>query len=75
MAAHRPSSVVSGAVVSTVKVRVSGVGSLLPAASTARTENVCSPSGNATACGDVQAANSPASTLHSNVAPASLTRT
>ena len=32
--------VVSGAVVSTVNVRVAGVGSTLPAASIARTENV-----------------------------------
>src|ERR671923_278204 len=38
------SIVVSGAAVSTVQVRVSGVWSVLPAASVARTENVCSPS-------------------------------
>ena len=37
-------SVVSGAVVSTVNVRVAGVGSILPSASLARTENVYSPS-------------------------------
>ncbi|MFP2964290.1 hypothetical protein ACLEPN_42955 [Myxococcus sp. 1LA] len=36
--------VVSGAVASTVHVRVAGVGSTLPAASTARTARVCSPS-------------------------------
>ena len=35
--------VVSGAVVSTVNVRVAGVASTLPAASIARTANVCSP--------------------------------
>ena len=35
---------VSGAVVSTVHVRVAGVASTLPAASLARTENVCDPS-------------------------------
>ena len=36
--------VVSGAVVSTVQVCVAGVGSAFPAASTARTLNVCEPS-------------------------------
>ena len=35
--------VVSGATVSTVNVRVAGVGSRLPAASRARTSNVCVP--------------------------------
>ena len=34
---------VSGALVSTVHVRVAGVASMLPAASFARTENVCEP--------------------------------
>ena len=34
---------VSGAVVSTVHVRVAGVWSSLPAASVERTENVCDP--------------------------------
>jgi hypothetical protein len=38
------SIVVSGAVVSTVQARESGVGSVLPAASVARTSKVCSPS-------------------------------
>ena len=37
------SIVVSGATVSTVKVRVAGVASTLPAASLARTSNVCAP--------------------------------
>ena len=36
--------VVSGAAVSTVNVRVAGVASTLPAASRARTSNVCAPS-------------------------------
>ncbi len=35
--------VVSGAIVSTVQVRVAGVASWLPAASTARTWKVCEP--------------------------------
>ena len=38
-------SVVSGGVVSIVKLRLSGVGSGLPAGSTARTWTVCGPSG------------------------------
>ena len=46
--------------------------STLPAASFARTENVCVPSVNVRASGEVHAANSPSSTLHSNVAVASL---
>ncbi len=59
---------VSGAAVSTVKVRVAGVGSMLPAASIARTENVCSPSGSVpSACGDVHGANAAPSSLHSKV--------
>ena len=36
--------IVSGAMVSTVKPRVAGVGSMLPAGSTARTESVYTPS-------------------------------
>ena len=36
--------VVSGAAVSTVNVRVAGVASTFPAASRARTSNVCAPS-------------------------------
>ena len=70
-----PTNPVSGAVESTTKVRVAGVASRLLAASTARTENVCWPSGRATGNGDVHAANSPASTLHSNVAVASAENT
>ena len=38
-----PVIVVSGAAVSTVNVRVAGEASTLPAASIARTANVCSP--------------------------------
>jgi len=38
------SIVVSGAVASIVQVRVAGLASVLPAASTALTENVCAPS-------------------------------
>ena len=46
---------------------------MLPAASVARTENVCSPSARVpTTYGDVHAANSAASSLHSNVEFASL---
>ena len=64
--------VVSGGIVSTVNVRVAGVGSTLPAASRARTANVYSPSASAPRlCGDVHAANAAASSRHSNVAPAS----
>ena len=49
---------VSGATVSTVNVRVAGVMSTLPAASVARTENVCSPSAKVpVAYGDVHGAN------------------
>ncbi len=62
--------VVSGASVSTVKVRVAGVGSALPAGSIARTSKVCSPSARSPAgCGDWHAANAPPSTRHSNVVP------
>ena len=65
--------VVSGAVVSTVKLRAAGVASRLVAASLARTENVCAPSGRVLVVnGLLQAANAAASTLHSKVAPASL---
>ncbi len=66
-----PPSVVSGATVSTVNVRVAGVGSTLPSRSIARTANVCGPSGSCPAerSGDVHGANAPASSLHSNVEP------
>ena len=67
-----PVTVVSGAVVSTVNVREAGVASALPAASLARTEKVCEPSPSPVrSFGDVQAAQAPASSLHSNVAPSS----
>ena len=42
--------VVSGGVVSTVKVRVAGVASVLPAGSVARTSKVCEPSSRAASC-------------------------
>ncbi len=45
VAAGGPATVVSGSMVSTVHVRVAGVVSALPAASTARTASVCAPSG------------------------------
>ncbi len=48
--------VVSGAAVSTVKLRVAGDGSTLPAVSVARTRNVYEPSASGpTARGDVHA--------------------
>ena len=63
------SIVVLGAPVSIRKACVSGVGSTLPAASVARTENVCAPSARVpVVSGEVQAANVPPSTRHWNVA-------
>ncbi len=60
---------VSGAVVSTVHVRLAGEESAFPAASVARTRNVCEPSPSpAYPCGLVQAAKSPSSSAHSKVA-------
>src|SRR5918992_5132135 len=65
--------VVCGAAVSTVIARLAGLVSVLPAASVARTSNVCAPSDNApVVCGEVQAAKAAASTRHSKPAPASL---
>ena len=65
------SIVVSGAAVSTVKLRDAGVASTLPAVSVARTSNVCAPSASdAVVCGELQEAHAPASTRHSNVEPA-----
>src|SRR5918996_1377403 len=65
--------VVCGAAVSTVIARLAGLVSVLPAASVARTSNVCAPSASAAVvCGDVQAANTAASTRHWKLAPASL---
>ena len=60
----------AGSVVSMLKSRVAGVGSVFPAASLARTRNVCAPpASGAVVCGDVQLANGPLSTAHSKVAP------
>src|ERR687895_580307 len=65
--------VVCGAAVSTVIVRLAGLVSVLPAASVARTSNVCAPPENApVVCGEVQAAKAAASTRHWKPAPASL---
>src|SRR5205085_2214224 len=66
------STTVCAAAVSTVQPRVAGMGSVLPAASVARTAKVCSRSGRpAYALGDEHATQSPASRRHSNDAPAS----
>src|SRR5918998_2191183 len=65
--------VVCGAAVSTVIIRLAGLVSVLPAASVARTSNVCAPSENApVVCGEVHAAKAAASTRHWKLAPASL---
>ena len=64
---------VSGGIVSTVKLRVAGVGSVLPAESVARTENVCRPSGSALyATPETQAVNGAPSRLQANVEPVSV---
>ncbi len=66
------SIVVSGASVSTVKVRSAGEASRLPDASLARTWRVCRPSGScASVSGLLHAAKAPTSTAHSKVAPGS----
>ncbi len=66
------SMVVPGTEVSTVKVRLAGVGSVLAARSIARTSNVCAPSlSDAVVNGEVQSANGSESTRHSNVPPVS----
>ena len=63
----------SGAAVSTMKVCAAGVGSALPAWSVAVTVKVWVPSASvAVVNGDVQVLAVPLSTLHENVAPASL---
>ena len=63
-----PVNVTSGGTVSTVQLRVAGDGSSCPAASVARTANVCGPWASARRLrGDVQAANADASRLHANV--------
>src|SRR2546421_9106069 len=59
------SSAALGAFVSRRQVQVSGVASTLPAASSARTSNVCDPSVvGETACGLVQAVTAPPSSRH-----------
>src|SRR5687768_1514289 len=66
------SSVVSGAVVSTVQACCAGVPSVVPAPSVARTSKVWGPSASGpTGSGLVQGAQAPPSTRHSNVEPAS----
>ena len=58
---------------STVNDRLAGEASVLPAASVARTSNVCAPSDSAPVVnGEEQDANAAASTRHSNVEPASV---
>ena len=65
--------VVSGGVVSTVNDRLAGDASVLPAASVARTSNVCAPSARAAVVNaDQQDANAAASTRHWKVEPASV---
>ena len=65
--------VVSGGAVSTVHVKLAGVGSTFVAASTARTWNVCDPSARPVyVCGLVQGAKPAPSRAQSNVAPTSL---
>jgi hypothetical protein len=62
----------AGAIVSTVHVRVAGVGSVLPAESVARTAKVWEPSPRPVYVrGDVHAVNAAPSRLHSNVAAGS----
>ncbi len=64
---------VSGAAVSTVKLRVASEASVLPAASLALTEKVCEPSESpVSSFGDEQAAQAPASSLHSKLDPSSV---
>jgi hypothetical protein len=56
-----------------VQVRLAGVASVFPAASVARTWNVCEPTASPEyAAGDVQAANAPPSSAHANDEPPSL---
>ena len=58
---------------STVKARLAGVASVLPAASAARTSNVWAPLASAgVVCGEVQVTNAAPSTRHWKVASASL---
>src|SRR5687767_3371051 len=63
------SIVVARPVVSTVQVAAAGLASVLPAASLARTRNVCSPSARPlSATGETQDANAAPSRAHSKVA-------
>src|SRR5215217_4024907 len=63
-----------GAVVSTVQVRLAGVGSVLPAEPTALTSKVCvePPDRPRYSFGEVQTSKAPSSSLHSKVARLSL---
>ena len=64
--------VVSGAVVSTLKLRLAGVASVLPAAIRgARLEGMCAVGQRAVGRGLEQAAHEPLSRLHSKLEPAS----
>ena len=66
---------VFGAVRSTVQVCAAGVGSRLPAASSARTSKVCAPSVRPVyGCGLEQSAKAPPSSRHSKPGPASEAR-
>lgn len=59
--------------VSTVQVRLAGVGSTVPEVSVERTWKVCEPFESALyAAGEAQAANAAPSSEHSNVAPAAV---
>jgi hypothetical protein len=65
--------VVCGATLSTVMLRIAGERSMLPAASLARTSNVCGPwLSDAVVCGVVQLANAAVSTRHWKLEPDSL---
>ena len=67
-----PSILVSGAVVSTVKLREAGVGSGLPAGSVARTSKLWPPSARGPAvCGAEHSPQPPPSIRHSNHEPGS----
>ena len=64
---------VSGAVVSTVQVRLAGLASVFPAVSVAFTSKVCEPSDSPLySFGEVQLSKAPLSSLHSKVALLSL---
>ncbi len=67
------SNEISGAAVSTLQVRSAGVGSALPAPSRLRARRTCSPSPSSSrSTVGVQASQSPESSRHSNVEPASV---